>query len=298
MQTNIRVTAPNRHRVMLKSDEHIGTITCNEDVIRDQVRRVRSKKNFFVVGGGDLCDAIESRDRRFSIGEHAMMMPTEQYDRAVELHASIADRYWCQIEGNHDWKLYEHGTGSLLKTVFCKPLGIRYGDYASVVTVNVPDDDLQYKLFVWHGNPYPRSAAKDPMQRYANVASSIQRILGAQMSDCHVMAMGHIHRVMAFRSPPETALYTDEEGRLRIERGHHDAPMDLREFNRAKVIPPDRRWYAVTGTAKRSRMPGVVTWEERMGFPPADLGWVELEYDRGKLSLKPVYWDGRRTKYP
>jgi hypothetical protein len=281
---------PANHRIILSGDEHIGAATCHMELIKARNRRIKSLKNAYLIGMGDIAEAIEVRDKRFMLDEHAGMTPVEQYAVAEEMLDPISDKLLCQIEGNHDTKLISHGTGSFVKQL-CKNLDRpeAYGDYASVVRINA--GDLSYNIYVWHGHGGTSSNAKDPEQRLANMKAAIVRKLGSQMSDCHVMAMGHIHKIMAFRPPPEPTLYADfGASKLRLERGHRDTPTDLRELQHARHIDQNSRWYAVTGTAKKSRTLGHMSWEETMGFGASDLGWVELVVDNGRLWVEQKFW--------
>lgn len=293
MKTDIEHLLPVNHEIYFLGDQHLGTRTCHIDIIKAQVDEILAGKNRYAVLMGDLADAIEARDPRFNVSEHAgdgTLVPTEQYALAKKLYEPIADRILVAIEGNHDYKMNLHGTGSLMKAIFNDPLDIPYGDYSSVVRIKMRNG-LSYKMYLWHGAGMVTSNAKDPEQRAANIKAGIQRKLAPQMSDCHVMAMGHIHRLFAFRPPPETSLYTTPDGSLKQERGHKDQPMDIAEMQDMVHIPANLRWYTVSGTAKRSRLPGHVTWEERMGFSGSDLGWSKLTCREGRyVSMETCFW--------
>ena len=280
---------PSKHRIILAGDQHIGTKTCDLDVINGYIKRIQSGRNNYGMLLGDLADAIESRDKRFSLDEHAAMPPVKQYATARKMHEPIADKILAAISGNHDYKLSEHGTGDFVQQ-FCEDLGHPeiYGDYACAATVNV-EDGLSYSVYLWHGAGSPPRAGFDNVKRDAVVASSVKKKLQQQFTSAHVMAMGHIHKLAAFRPQIDTAIYVNNND-FEVDMGESNFPMDVASYQRQKYINPDDRWYAVTGTAKRSRMKGIITYEERMGFGSSDLGWVELVYDNGKLWLEKKFY--------
>lgn len=302
----VHVELPANHTLALFGDTHYGARSFDQDVVDLLTARMKRSSSFYAWHMGDVAEAIQIDDKRYHRSEHGATFPDPvlQYAKAKEDLAKMP-RLLGILEGNHDRKLSR--TGDFLREMCRSQLrGVAYGTYSTKLHIHV--GDLTYKLFLWHGaGAPPRTQAKDPIQRRGNRQAAIMRRLAAQHSDCHVMAMGHYHFLEAFRAPGETVLY-DDGRKLHMDRPNA-GPMDIAELQDKRSIDPNLRWYAVTGTAKKSReafeteQTGVLgvdeaysTWEETMGFPPADLGWVEVRFRKGLLELVPVYYDGGETR--
>jgi hypothetical protein len=63
------------------------------------------------------------------------------------------------------------------------------------------------------------------------------------------------------------------------------------EHGVSEFVPPEARWYGCTGTFLRSGGfgPGLISYAEERGYPPAPIGWLDLRVERGRVvSLEKV----------
>lgn len=302
---------PSKHIIPIFGDRHYGASTRVQGVESAyRARCNRSKDVHFAVDMGDVAEAITIDDRRYKAEEHEGWTPLLQYKDARQEFKQIDD-LGLILSGNHDENRRILSHGNFIRDYLCDPEDglkgwndepIIYGTYSAKLRIHVPDDDLSYKIFLWHGSGRPpQSNAKDPTQRRANIRASIIRKLAQQHSDCLINCVGHYHQVHSYRAPPETVLYDDGED-MHVERGT-DRLTDVREYQDVKHIDRYRRWYGVTGTAKRTRVAfgehdegAYSPWAETKGYAPSDLGWIEVHYDHGTLWMESVFWDGSVTR--
>lgn len=92
------------------SDIHIGAKSCDEKRLRRTVERIKDDPNCYWIGGGDYCDLISVKDKRFDPSQLAdwittpdlIDIPKAQFNRIMEYLAPIASKCLGMIEGNHE----------------------------------------------------------------------------------------------------------------------------------------------------------------------------------------------------
>lgn len=286
-QQVIEVDLPPEHSICLGGDDHYGGVTCEEQAIRDRHTWVNRSKNRFMIHMGDLCENITPKDRRYNPDVHDMSV-SEQYRGIREHLERVADDTLVCLSGNHDWK-NQGRDGDIVRDHVCAPLGIPYGTNECKVSVYV-DGDLAYKMYLNHGFSSMNSRAKhSALEKRNYYRRRLYQILrSVEVNDCEVMALGHHHRLLAFRPRPFVRLYDDGD---ELQDSWSRLP-NVKTEDGERWIHPDNRWYACTGTTRKSREQGVITYPSTKGYPPTPLGWCVLDYDHGKesLNIDPVLW--------
>ena len=108
-------------------DIHIGAAGCDEDLLRDTVKFIKSKRNAYWIGMGDYIDAINMSDPRFDAKTLAPWIKMvnladlagAQLERFIEILSPIADKCLCMLTGNHEdviKKYYERDVYSEIVT--------------------------------------------------------------------------------------------------------------------------------------------------------------------------------------
>ena len=97
-------------------DLHIGSAACDEKGITSVVSRIKSDPLCYWIGGGDMCEYINMRDRRFD----ATMLPEwlnakaladlakAQRDRLLDYLKPIANKCIAILSGNHENSIRLH----------------------------------------------------------------------------------------------------------------------------------------------------------------------------------------------
>jgi hypothetical protein len=102
-------------------------------------------------------------------------------------------------------------------------------------------------------------------------------------SDCFLMTQGDIHKLIIV--PPDNSLFLYSEGG-KIKDGY--TGMQLQQTGR--YLHEDLRWYVATGSFLRTYVKGEITYGERKGFKPIQLGFaVALVRGYKLVDVVPVY---------
>lgn len=277
----INTVLPKKHTLCCAGDFHVGNNACSFDMIESLVDRVRNDDNAYLALNGDQIEAITVDDKRFDISSHVPgskkdeVTPLKQTKKVQELFEPVREDIIVINHGNHEDKLFDTGNFTEL---LCQELGVQYGTYTSKNHIHHrtgnSDKELSYSLLLWHGYGSTRSRVDDPRERHHSKQRSIRRKLRPLADDCDIMLMGHVHLLMSMEPEPTTRLY-DDGHEVQSERG----VMPPVETDEGRYVHPDSRWYGVTGTSLRTQMQGYTTYSEKHGYPPTDLGWLEIHYD-------------------
>ena len=89
-------------------DLHVGNAACDEVLLRQIVKKIQSEKNHYWIGGGDMADYINRKDRRHretalaswlhGVDDLARM----QRDRVISILEPIKDKCLGLLRGNHE----------------------------------------------------------------------------------------------------------------------------------------------------------------------------------------------------
>lgn len=172
-----------------------------------------------------------------------------QQEQAVEaIYGEAADRCLAWIYGNHPSRLARYGN---LTELLCQKLKMPYGGKMAKLKLKlrslarpVPQEHLRHLPAA-----ALRSNAKDEVQRQANMKAGLKRILEKKASDCLIMAIGHVHRLLV--QEPSKELLLRDDGRKLIQEYLQAGD------GASRYIAPDRRWYCACGLRVRSGRIGV-----------------------------------------
>ena len=268
-------------------DYHFGALNCHKELLREMVDEIqqknRTRKKAFLINKGDNCDSISPDDKRYNHlsvdWQQKLLTPQAQADAVIDLLEPIAGNVIAIGEGNHEWKFINTFR---VGTHIAKALGCPFGGYVYIVQFLGPNGKQLFKTFHHHGSGKLPKGAKDPIQRAANRQAHLRRKLEATgISDCIYMSMGHTHQLVVVEPTidHEVLLTTTPAGRL---KQHTRPPAN----QNAVYIPPEKRWYANTGSFLRLYSPpgsDVFGYAEVAMLEPTRLGWVEIEVQGGVI---------------
>lgn len=304
----ITVEMPEKHRVVLGGDWHIGNRACSYDTIAETVKRVRDDPNTFFIHMGDVGEVTPIDHKHFTIDqivpppglEKPLITALEQYGYFEDVMRPIADKTITVLEGNHDWRL-NNNAGNFVKNS-CQNLGVTYGTNLAKIAVYLgsefhvygkderpPPGLPAYQMLVWHGMGGLGGKTGDMLRRQTTRRVNLRSKLEPLAADCDLMAMGHVHQLDVVEYPRQNVLVSDNE---EIKALSMRFPPQIVQVGGVKhrIVHPDSRIYAVTGTALKGQdydpANPYSTYSEKSGYPPSDLGWVEANYESGTLSAK------------
>lgn len=258
--------------IIALGDTHIGSVLCHRKGIERIIAYIKDNPNVYWVHMGDWIEAIASDDRRYTSETNQQPIPLKQADDAISLFNPISDRAICGLQGNHELKLHRYGD---LAEYICKNLHIKYGTYSARIIFNSGKKDI-FKMFVWHGPTKGQvsSNAKDWEQRQANMRAALKMKLKYKISDCSVMLMGHVHKLLSIE-PTRQLIIKDGKDSVK-----HDY---LRGRQAGDYIDPDLRWYGCTGSWLKLYQDGVSSYSEVHGYDPVELGYLKLKVSGGVI---------------
>lgn len=267
---------PKSFELIAGSCTHVGSIMCHESGIEYAVDYVASGKNRRFLHLGDVIEYIPPDDvKRFNPApsEHKMqeiISPTEQTKKAAKLFNPIKNKIICSLIGNHERKYSRYG--DLIKDIFCSDLNIPYG--TSLCRIIIKNNNRpMFNISAMHGKRIFKSNAKDYEQREANKKAALKLYLQNQMGDCAIQLCGHAHWIGIV--PPSNILYF-LDGENGVKQNY------LKGLTHAGYIPPDQRWYACCGSARKSRLDGYDDYAQE--YEPTDLGFVKIVVEDGEIA--------------
>ncbi len=266
-------------RVALAGDMHKGAANCHHALVGELIQDM--KNGTYLVNTGDNLEAIAPNDKRYLHGsvdiKNKLLTPQAQADHLIEEFRPVKKQIIAWGEGNHEAKLWNVAS---FGQYIARELNCSFGGYNYVVQFYYKGRRM-FNFFIAHGHGRLPKGAKDPLQRKANRAAHLKRKLEATgFSDCIVMAMGHTHQLVIVEPTIDQAtnLATTQTKIKREKRNITN--------QRAKYIPPERRWYINAGSfLKLYADPGsrVFSYAEVMMLEPADLGWAIVNIEKGRV---------------
>lgn len=278
MQRVLKDLSTKNFEIIAGSCTHIGSIMCHRSGIEFAVDYVAEKKNRYFIHLGDWIEAICTDDKRYNappddLKDQEQTIPSKQAKDAIKMFAPIKNRIITGLCGNHERKL-SHVTN--LAEEICEGLGIPYGTEACRIIMQYRGEPL-FNIFAMHGRKIFNSSAKDFEQREANMKAGLKLYLQEQEADCSIMLCGHGHKIIIVNPSPRLILMDGDSGQ------HHQY---LQGVTGTGYIQPDQRWYAMCGSARKSRIDGYDDYAQC--FPAADLGFVRIVVENGKIiNLEP-----------
>lgn len=266
-------------------DSHDGTKSQARKKVQEAIYIVKSEKKSLWVHTGDAAESIMVDDPRYEWDQHTMPVADRQVDSVVETFYPIRKQLLKFLMGNHEWRVRSVN----MLWGYCKGLGRidAYGAWTSMLTFADKGGLHRWKGLWTHG-PQRRasiiSGAGDAGQQVANEQASLKKIL-APLGNAHYMGCGHFHKLIL--RPPARTLYLDTD-KSAVHRKYTAPPED-------GYVHPDFRWYGCNGgflkslnmseeypnTSKDTVEP--ISYAERAGYPPVEMGMVKLNIRDYKL---------------
>lgn len=276
---------PESYEIYKAPDIHEGNIAIAKEMIQSLKRLVKSTKNGHIVFSGDQLEAIDVRDKRFSLEVHGGTAARidAQRDAFIEEFETLTGRVLWILDGNHEQKWRNICTPN--KDI-AKALGAQYGN-GTMIKAIFP----HFRMIDWHGFGSIMSKAGDPLQRKTNDKVILKRKLRhLPGGDCEVIGCAHFHRIIIV--PPNRALelLTDKErGRL-VQTYTEPRKIWIDKKKELYRIPEEDKWYCCTGSVLRAYVEGVSTYAEEFGLQATELGCVKIVVKNGKLEgVEEVY---------
>lgn len=246
-------------------DTHIGAAGCDEDLLKETVKFIKSKKNGYWIGMGDYIDAINMSDPRFDAKTLAPWVKMinlidlvgAQLERFLAIIEPIADKCLCLLSGNHEdsvKKYYERDV---------------YSEIASRIKLMAgfpPDHHLKLDYYGWlrlsfhsrDGAEGSRNTALDLNLHHGFGGGKLKGAKALQMErwvythNAELTIFGHCHNADAYRLAVE---YLDVRGNVKTET----------------------RRGVYSGTYLTNDNGSGSTYAERKGFLPIPVGGVIVE---------------------
>jgi hypothetical protein len=264
---------PSTSEIVCMGDTHIGSALCHTSGIKRAIDYVSKSPNCYWLHMGDWIEAIATDDPRFSSESTSEPIPLRQAKVAVEMFKPIADKCLFGGYGNHELKLHRFGD---LTAYICENLNIPKGGYTTRLTLTA-DKKKMFTIYAWHGpaRGMISSNAKDYEQRQANLKASLKLKMKYKNSDCAVMLMGHVHKLISVT--PTYQLYLYDAGPRGLVQGY------LSGKQTGEFIDPDLRWYGCTGAFLKLYKDGITGYAEIGGYDPVELGYLLLKIKDGQI---------------
>lgn len=278
---------PKTCRIYCTSDQHIGARAWHKEAHEEFVQTVKDDALGFWIHNGDALEGKPTKSKHFDPNtlRPGLITVEAQAEEAVRLHRPIADKCLSWGAGNHDIYLAPDFD---INRYMAEQLGVPKGGYQTWI-------DLGFlRIFAYHGRRNMPRGAKDRIQRDANQRAWLKRTLEDLAGNCHVMLHGHVHTLHV--QPPIDHLALLARGNS-VRARHFTQPtqtvatrdpatgkVDSREY-----IPTDSRWYAVTGTFRRSGGFGYTDYAEIGGYAPGNIGYQIIHVEDGVVQdITPV----------
>lgn len=253
--------------IVLASDIHVGSLHTHYKGIEECLDHI-AKPNTYCIILGDLAEAMTVNDYRFDPNTNDLKVPTvvSQYNKVVEIFERVKDKILYINDGNHDYK--HASTINFVKDIVCEKLNVPYGTYSSKLSILDDNGSTRIKLYTTHGHGSMSSHADDPIRRKSNLRLSLKRKLMNLAGDCHLMAMGHTHKLIT--AHPISTLYMTDDGHSIVQHYMNTA------YTEDTFIHPDHRYYVNTGSFLKSQILGCSGYAERFGYAPEPLGYAVI----------------------
>jgi len=267
---------PKDHNLVLFGDTHFGNPLTHYDGIKEVIYYIKSDRRAYSAFMGDGIEGITIDDRRIDLQSNVSFPEQEKDDIKAELRP-IKNKIIIYLIGNHEWKLLKFGNMAL---AVCSDLKIPYGSFSAKLSI-YNNDNLMYRLFLTHGAGSINSRVRDASRRRLTMLENLKGKLFMLAGDCHVMAMGHTHKMLTYSPEEQNGLFLTGEDKI---TQHYELPATPEKG----FIHPDFRWYINTGgfeklyDAKLGELP-ISGYAERMLLPPLELGFVVLKIRKGKI---------------
>lgn len=270
---------PRNFKIYNWADLHVGNIGYEESTLDDWIHLLTSGKNVFGTLMGDIMECTPHLHKNFSFEETDGRYNTagKQREYVMDKLLPISHKILWYGLGNHELRFVNTENFS---SSIARDLDVPYADYQ--VKVLMPGG---WNMFDWHGwgscNPSQDIPAHIRRQRVENFVC--RKMVGQEQS-CRAMIMHHIHRIHVIPPTAAPSLTTNNERRVFDYSSKIVTDADGRE----QFVPQNERWFASSGAGFDSCKLGAVTYAERLGLPPTELGCLKIEVKNDQLyKMKP-----------
>ena len=174
-------------------DSHLGQVQAAEDSLKEKIEEIRTTKNAYWLGMGDLVDCILPHDKRWDLGLVAPWVEKQniaesERQRAKEIFMPIAGKCLGLLDGNHEYnlKLYSHYD---MTHNLCNDLKAPYAGYQCFLILTFKrkgsNESHVIKIHAWHG----AGAAQTEGAQLLRLKRLVKEF------DASVYFMGHLHSI-------------------------------------------------------------------------------------------------------
>jgi len=264
---------PDDANIFLVGDDHEGTSLRHDAGWHEFVEMVNAPydgldaEHNFIVEHGDVIDAIHPDDPRYD-GLTNKDTILEQINTAVNHRLHTALKTIVILDGNHPMKLWKYGR---ITQELCNRIHVPFGTYDSIISY-LPKKGAKpfLKHFASHGFGSMKSTIDEPEDRENSLKRTLRKKLQHKAGDCHLMSMGHTHKLLI--KEPRQELYITSVRSKRVRQAY-TTPMDV-DTSGKTYIDPFMRWYVNTGSFYRLYGDGVSGYAELAGYDPIELGFA------------------------
>ena len=271
-------TVPLDFNLFLFSDTHIGSALFHQDgfdgfveAFKNSYGGLKQERNYCAFLGDEI-EAILVDDPRFDLHTTEMNV-LDQINLTKSMFKPLTNdgRMLVWMDGNHPLKLWKWG--EITKSI-CGFLEVEHGTYQCVVRFIDNKGRPLFNAFLTHGYGMVNSTIDDPRDRENSMLRSLRRKMQRKMGDCMLMAMGHCHKLLAYRPKEELYINAGEE---KVHQAFTEPDYNV------PYIDPALRYYLATGSFLRTYGDGVSGYAERFGYDPLVIGYQVVRVRGGKI---------------
>jgi len=277
------------------SDVHYAALGCDKRKLRRDIKRHQElaeegEHQHFWIGGGDMCNAISAKDKRFdsaALSSEFLKYTGDdlfgaEVDRLVDEFAPIREWAIGSGMGNHEDSQAKYNEFNGARN-FCRQLDIPYLGYSASIRfrLSLPKRGAQSSVLYWHHGTGAGSTK-------AGKLNSLMK-MGNRIRNADVYMCGHTHEIM---NVPEPSLEIPHAGPLRlinretlyINGGTYlkgiptrKTPQTAGRYNRDRHVRPDY-------SEKKGYTPSIISHN---GY---SMQIVKDEHDRFTIDHRQVDW--------
>jgi hypothetical protein len=221
-------------------DVHIINATFDKKLYEKTVKYIETHPDTYWFGGGDFCEFINFKDKRFAPGELYPDLKVgdlaDIYQKEIDMFKDMTksiltpDKCLGLMIGNHENKIAKSGEGDIINNL-CKEYNIPYLGYSGYLRLSFTrgrsNTVRKFQIYFHHGWSAPRTQG-------ARVNNLVKM---AYSHECHIAVTGHAH------------------GRVCT------GPLDYGTFNGS-----ERKYGILCGSFKKGVDFEIETWEESRGY--------------------------------
>jgi len=285
MAQYIKTKLPKDCKLLVTGCVHVGSKMHHKKGFKLFTDRLEDERNTYGALNGDAVEGKPVGSKHFEPEGlvPGLLTPGSQFNYFRKCIEGSADKWLFLGTGNHD--RYLSKDVDLLKDLVADPLGIPIGGYQTYVWFGNGSTG-----FFWHGFPSMPRGAKDPIQREANQRAWLKNKMEG-LHSAHLNVMGHLHNLMVQPPLNEMVLGMMADGSgIAKEVLLGGVPDQVVGKKRILWVPKESRWYAMNGTLRRGGCMGFTDYSEVAGYPPADIGFLEVTFADGRIrAVEPIH---------